>query len=108
MQAHDGKQAADMLEEAQEKPDLIFLDLNMPVMDGMSFLQVRSSFIKSYKIRVIVITSSDSDEDKKAVNEFDFVEDYLLKPVLEQSLEKYLKKVEASDNPQEASQASGA
>ncbi|MBA2480353.1 MAG: response regulator [Planctomycetes bacterium] len=39
-------------------PDLILLDLKMPVMDGMSFLQVRSKQDALLRIPVVVFISS--------------------------------------------------
>ena len=36
--AYDGKQALEMI-QAGPKPDIIFLDLRMPVMDGIGFLK---------------------------------------------------------------------
>jgi len=36
--AHDGKQALTLIENG-ENPDIIFLDLRMPAMDGIDFLK---------------------------------------------------------------------
>lgn len=54
------------VEKLSEIPDVIFLDLNMPVMDGFGFLAEFNNlpeFIKS-KCKIIVVTSSTNKEDK--------------------------------------------
>lgn len=65
----NGKEAIDHIKEliAQEEPipEVIFLDINMPIMDGWQFLE---EFIKlpiKIKIRINILTSSIDLYDKK-------------------------------------------
>jgi len=51
--------------ESFKKPDLIFLDLNMPVMDGRTFLQQIKADPEFGNIPVIIYSTSSSDLDKK-------------------------------------------
>lgn len=63
-----GKQALAMLNDReQEKPDLIFLDINMPTMDGWDCLSALKQGAASKEIPVIMYsTSSTAPEIEKA------------------------------------------
>lgn len=71
-------------------PEIILLDLNMPVMDGWEFLEafdtVRSSL--PCNIRVYVLTSSIDEKDRERVGQFNFVEGYLIKPLSKETILK--------------------
>jgi len=61
-------------------PDVILLDLNMPVMDGMTFLRVRTRHEDWRRIPVIVLSSSRRQEDVAEAKELGAVL-YVVKPV---------------------------
>ncbi|MET1254193.1 response regulator [Aliikangiella maris] len=65
IRARDGIEALELLEDkVVEKPYIILLDLNMPRMNGIEFLEYvrkRSSLSTSV---IFVLTTSKSDEDK--------------------------------------------
>ena len=88
--AESGKQAIEMVKEKQY--DLIFLDLMMPVMDGMETAERIREFSNT---PLILLTADASDETKKNSLEAGFV-DYMSKPIavkhLERNFEKYLPK----------------
>ena len=58
-EAGDGKQAMDMV--THNPPQLILLDLTMPVMDGFSFLDALRKFPGGKDIPVVVLTARDLD-----------------------------------------------
>tara|TARA_R100000789_G_C2905440_1_gene121669 strand:- start:39 stop:407 length:369 start_codon:yes stop_codon:yes gene_type:complete len=62
-----------------DKNALIFLDLNMPEMNGWEFMEA----MKNKKIfhRIIILTSSTSEIDKKRAKEYPCVIKYLEKPL---------------------------
>lgn len=61
--AVDGRQALDMLSQISYMPDLILLDLNMPVMNGFEVLsQLQAKNLSSRTPIVILTTSSDKDQ----------------------------------------------
>ena len=53
-----GRDTLDQL-EAGQLPDLILLDLMMPVMDGLSFLQLLREQQRWLKLRVVIYTAYD-------------------------------------------------
>lgn len=58
--AGDGMTAIEMIKE--KKPDIVFLDLNMPVMDGIQTLQRIRKFSK--KLPIIIVTVAHEDEER--------------------------------------------
>ena len=73
--AGDGRQGLDMIE--REKPDLILLDVLMPVMDGYSCLRELNTKYGRGTIPVIVLTARDRMKD---LFELEGIEDYVIKP----------------------------
>ena len=70
------------------RPLIILLDLNMPLMNGLEFLEVVKNDPELKYIPVIILTSSANDEDITRAYEKQ-VAGYLTKPVgLEQFIEK--------------------
>jgi len=90
----NGKEAITFLEDAFngkiKTPTHIFLDLNMPIMDGFSFLTEYKKLSKAYKtdIQVIIVTSSTNLLDKARTRHFD-VNNYINKPISTEQL-KYI------------------
>ena len=60
-------------------PALILLDLNLPKMSGIEFLQELRADPALRSLSVIVLTSSNEPRDREAAFEYD-VEDYVVKP----------------------------
>jgi hypothetical protein len=85
--ASNGLEALNMLRSVDGQPPLIpisrrllLLDLNLPIMDGIEFLQALRTDSELKSIPVVVITGS--KDDKKLVEAYDRnVAGYILKPV---------------------------
>lgn len=77
----NGEEALKYLRDPNNaKPCIILLDLNMPIMNGIEFLQVDKHDTQLKRIPVIVLTTSEEQQDK--VNSFDLgVAGYMTKPV---------------------------
>lgn len=92
----NGKEALDyfrpILENLNQNrlPDIIFLDLNMPIMDGWEFLsefvKIKNNFQK--KITLYVVSSSINPRDLERAKSFNMVTDYLIKPIELKRFEK--------------------
>lgn len=78
---HNGEEALGYLEKNTEKlPGLILLDLRMPRMDGIEFLNVIKKKNKLKMIPVVILTTSKEDEDK--MDSFNLgISGYMMKPV---------------------------
>lgn len=77
----NGEEALKYLRDPKStKPCIILLDLNMPIMNGIEFLQVTKHDALLKRIPVVVLTTSEEQQDK--VNSFDLgVAGYMAKPV---------------------------
>lgn len=73
--APDGQQALELI--AQEMPDVMILDILMPVMDGYSCLRELNRTYGRGKVPVIVLTARDRMKD---LFELEGIEDYIIKP----------------------------
>lgn len=79
--AFDGKEALALLnDELIGYPDIIFLDINMPGMNGIEFLEQYSHHPKKASV-IVMLTTSTQDQDKHDCMSFDFVKDFYTKPL---------------------------
>ena len=78
---NDGEEALAFLKNPEiENPAIILLDLNMPKMNGIEFLEIAKKDDTLKRIPVVVLTTSKEDQDK--VDSFNFgVAGYMIKPV---------------------------
>ena len=76
------------------KPQLIFLDLNMPVMSGWEFLDSFSTpeYSEFNNTKVIILSSTIDPEDLEKSNKYPMVIDFLSKPISKEMLE-YIKEI---------------
>lgn len=87
----NGQQAIDLLNKnsAGQKhlPDIILLDLNMPIMDGFGFLEAFKALDlpRKDKMKIIIVTSSMHPGDIQRAKEYG-VTSYLTKPLREEGL----------------------
>jgi len=68
--AQSGHEALEYLRNAALRPDLIFLDINMPAMDGWEFLERYRGLPSSRKADIVLImltTSLNPDDEKRTL-----------------------------------------
>ncbi len=93
-EAENGSQAQEKITEL--KPDLIFLDIEMPGLTGFQLLE---------KLEVVPFVIFCTAYDEYALKAFETSSiDYLLKPVLEERLEKTIEKLQKFGNNQSTQQ----
>lgn len=79
--AGDGEEALEYLKnEGNERPCIILLDLNMPKMNGIEFLEVAKADNELKTIPVIALTTSESSQDITKCFSLGIV-GYIVKPV---------------------------
>lgn len=82
LQALNGQEALNLIASGK-KPDLILLDINMPVMDGFGFLD---AFTQQYGEQasaqvIVMLSSSGQTGDIRKAEAYACVKSYLLKPL---------------------------
>ena len=77
IQACDGKDALSKLDG--RKFNLIISDVNMPVMDGLSFVRAAKQ-LPAYKFTPVIMLTTEAGEDKKAEGKAAGVRAWVVKP----------------------------
>ncbi|MFN8436629.1 MAG: response regulator [Cytophagales bacterium] len=89
---NSGKEALEYLQSEENNPDnlpdFIFLDINMPIVDGFVFLiefEQLSETVKK-KCKVCVLSSSDNSRDIERITSNEFVINFITKPLSVENL----------------------
>ena len=98
--SEDGSIALNLLREKLRKgealPEIIFLDINMPVMTGWEFLEQIDKHHKDDIILqcaiVAMLTTSSNPDDKTRAMKYSFVKDYFNKPLTQEIFENVFEK----------------
>lgn len=84
--ATDGQEGLEILTNEAVQPDVILLDINMPRMNGHEFLKEFSEGNSREVPVVIMLTSSDQEQDKQQAMQYTCVRDYFLKPITKEKV----------------------
>lgn len=87
----NGQEAIDYIKaNAHDKkplPDLILLDINMPVMDGFEFVNTFKSLQHDKKVTIVMLTTSSNEKDIEKISINSEISGYINKPLTEQKLQ---------------------
>ena len=96
-EAGNGQEALDKIEELRligQAPDMILLDINMPIMNGFEFLEQYAKL--DHKIResvvICMLTTSLAQSDLDRSNQFAELNDYIDKPLSEVKIRDLIQK----------------
>ncbi|WP_421806604.1 response regulator [Flagellimonas sp.] len=95
----DGAEALEYIvvhqNEQDKLPDIIFLDINMPVMDGFQFMEEFVELLPSLQksIKVYMVSSSMDPKDIKKAKRFEEISDYLIKPLNSKDIKEIIAKL---------------
>ena len=89
---NDGLMAKEYLEQTEELPSLILLDLNMPNMNGLEFLEFIKADNRLKIIPIVILTTSNNDKDKVESYKYS-VAGYMVKPIRLEAYEKVIETI---------------
>jgi len=78
-------------DDKEALPEVILLDLNMPIMDGWQFLDEFTQVKVDKKITVYIVSSSIDPLDYEKTKKYSHIENYIIKPVQTDDLKTILK-----------------
>jgi len=93
---NNGRQALDKLHEMvklEQLPDLVLMDINMPLMDGKQTLQAIRATASLRHLPIVMLTTSNRDKDVLESYQLG-VNAYLTKPVLESAFIHTIRQLE--------------
>jgi CheY-like chemotaxis protein len=89
LQAYDGQEALEILSTLPQPPSVIFLDINMPRMNGHEFLE-KYEADGQVNTTVIMLSSSEAETDKEKSLAYACVKKFVTKPISKTELERLL------------------
>jgi CheY-like chemotaxis protein len=86
IEANSGEECLDLLE--REEPDLIFMDIMMPGMDGWETARRIKTDQYKMHIPIIMLSARSNNVDTKKSREYSFADEHLAKPINSRELIK--------------------
>lgn len=87
----NGQEAMEYIMGVEKIPDLIFLDINMPLVNGFEFLEWFSKSAFRGKTKFIMYSTSVRHEDREQAGRYDDVITYLEKPLTEEKIQELVR-----------------
>lgn len=92
----NGQEALDELVPQLEEgnlPDVMFLDISMPLMNGWELLDQLVKYPKSKEIKIFIVSSSIDPYDTGKSSSYDIVTDYIYKPITIEKMKELKEKL---------------
>lgn len=86
----NGEEVLLMLTSRNYIPDLILLDINMPVIDGWQFLEALEKLPNKERFKIFIMSSSIDKIDIEKSKTFSTVIDFISKPINNEKLNKLI------------------
>ncbi len=89
--AYRGKEALEYLERCEAFPEVLIVDINMDEMSGFEFVQEfeKRFYNQNSNSRVIILSSSVRESDRKKALSFHSVEEFISKPISRTKLKTF-------------------
>lgn len=87
------KEITNSLNNPNPKPTLLLLDLNMPYLTGWEWLAEFTKMVGTPPdwLKIFILSSSDSHQDRAQARNYSFINDYLIKPLTKETILKMQK-----------------
>jgi CheY-like chemotaxis protein len=99
---HNGEEALvnlrSIIKAGEKLPDVILLDLNMPVMDGWQFLEEFVKIPSEKPITIFIVSSSIDPQDVMKAKTYEGVNNYIIKPITMEMLSQITQGMETPQN----------
>jgi|TARA_B110000908_G_scaffold170608_1_gene230688 CheY-like chemotaxis protein len=89
---NDGEEAMQFIQSGnkEDMPEILLLDINMPIVDGWDFLELFEKVPKEKKqmMEILMLSSSINPDDVKRAEANAYVVDYITKPISDADVKK--------------------
>ncbi|MFT7101280.1 MAG: CheY-like chemotaxis protein [Bacteroidia bacterium] len=89
---NDGEEAMQFIQSGnkEDMPEILLLDINMPIVDGWDFLELFEKVPKEKKqmMEILMLSSSINPDDVKRAEANAYVADYITKPISDADVKK--------------------